>query len=123
MGNAWWPDPRSVAPDGGDEGFAALFESLHRAGPRTVPSRRDAARISRRSVGTFRRHFPRLAGMDWRAFLTVWRLECGRERLKNAFLLTKEVARDCGFLSEQGFSRAYRARFGEFPRRRSPGSE
>ena len=122
--DAWWPDPRSVLTDRcrsdleNDGGFRDLFDSLIRSGPRGVPERRRVASMAGRSESTFRRHFPAVAGMAWRSFLTAWRVQCGRVMMRRPLAFVKETARACGFRSAQGFSRAYRARFGEPPRRR-----
>jgi transcriptional regulator GlxA family with amidase domain len=117
-GATWWPDPRCVVPGEADEGFTALLDSLHATGPRNVPTREEAAGLSSLGVSTFRRKFPRWAGMTWQDFLTAWRMECGRARLRTTHLLTKQIHRECGYRSEQGFARAYHKHFGEFPRGR-----
>lgn len=120
MGAAWWPDPRPLVPARAAEEYAALLDSLYALGPRDIPNRRRAAALAGQSEATFKRRFLLVGGMTWRAFVTEWRMQCGRERLRATYLLTKQVARDCGYRSEQGFARAYHARFGEFPRRRGP---
>lgn len=115
-------DPRSLVPDGNrrdleeDAGFAALFAWLQQSGPATVPSRWKAARLAERSVTTFKRDFPRLAGATWRGFVTIWRLECGRKWLESRSRSVKEVAHACGYRSAKSFARAYRRRFGVPPK-------
>jgi len=124
-----WPDPRSLLDERvrgeleGDDGFRALMAFLLRSGPCAVPSRRRAAGISRRSEASFRRHFPAVFRVQWRAFVTGWRLECSQSRLEDPYTSLTEVARACGFRSEQGFSRSYLARYGKRPRIRRLGSD
>jgi transcriptional regulator GlxA family with amidase domain len=100
-----------------DPGFAALFRSLGRD-PRNARGLDASARIALRSTRSFERHFRALAGTTWAAFVREWRLRSAEALLYSPLSTVGDVARRVGFRSLDGFSRAYRKRFGRAPRNR-----
>lgn len=117
---ARWLDPRSLVADRRllevDGGFRVLLEHLAEHGPANVPGREGAARIAGRSLATFKRHFPLLAGRPWQGFVRRWRTACARNLLTAPLASEKAIARTCGFRSTGALSKAFKTEFGMTPR-------
>lgn len=59
--------------------------------------------------------FPQVIGATPMAYLTAWRVQCGRRELLKGNDKVKAVARRVGFSSAEAFSRAYAREFGVPP--------
>ncbi len=75
----------------------------------------DFARLSHRSLSTFKRDFRRRYNQSPGKWLLQKRLEYSAVLLKNPALNVSQVALDCGFEDLSHFSRAFKGKFGMSP--------
>jgi len=75
----------------------------------------DFARLSHRSLSTFKRDFLRYYKQSPGKWLLQKRLEYSAVLLKNPALNVSQVALDCGFEDLSHFSRAFKEKFGTSP--------
>ncbi|HET7394686.1 MAG TPA: AraC family transcriptional regulator, partial [Candidatus Binatia bacterium] len=75
----------------------------------------DFARLSHRSLSTFKRDFRRYYQQSPGKWLLQKRLDYSAVLLKNPTLNVSQVALDCGFEDLSHFSRAFKEKFGTSP--------
>jgi AraC-like DNA-binding protein len=75
----------------------------------------DFAKLSHRSVSTFKRDFRKYYQLPPGRWLQQKRLEYSAVLLKNPALNVSQVALDCGFQDLSHFSRAFKEKFGASP--------
>ncbi|HKX51532.1 MAG TPA: AraC family transcriptional regulator [Candidatus Binatia bacterium] len=75
----------------------------------------DFARLSHRSLSTFKRDFRKYYNQSPGKWLLQKRLEYSAVLLKNPALNVSQVALDCGFEDLSHFSRAFKEKFGTSP--------
>ena len=83
----------------------------------------DFAKLSHRSLSTFKRDFQKHFNQSPGKWLLQKRLDYSAVLLKNPALNVSQVALDCGFQDLSHFSRAFKEKFGVSPanyRRESP---
>jgi AraC-like DNA-binding protein len=106
--------------------LAAYFLSLARAGETSVRnimeanfcfnlSLKEFARLSHRSLSTFKRDFKKHYGMPPGKWLQDKRLARSAVLLRNSSTTVTEIAFECGFENLSHFSRAFKAKFGVNP--------
>jgi len=84
----------------------------------------DFARLSHRSLSTFKRDFRKYYNQSPGKWLLQKRLDYSAVLLKNPALNVSQVALDCGFEDLSHFSRAFKEKFGTSParyRKETPG--
>jgi AraC-like DNA-binding protein len=84
----------------------------------------DFARLSHRSLSTFKRDFRKYYNQSPGKWLLQKRLDYSAVLLKNPALNVSQVALDCGFEDLSHFSRAFKEKFGVSPanyRKKTPG--
>jgi AraC-like DNA-binding protein len=84
----------------------------------------DFARLSHRSLSTFKRDFRKYYKQSPGKWLLQKRLDYSAVLLKNPALNVSQVALDCGFEDLSHFSRAFKEKFGTSPahyRKETPG--
>jgi AraC-like DNA-binding protein len=67
------------------------------------------------SRSTFTDRFVQLIGMPPIRYLTVWRLESGKRRLRESRKSIPQIAKEVGYESEEGFRRAFKREFEVWP--------
>lgn len=75
----------------------------------------DFAKLSHRSLSTFKRDFRKYFNQSPGKWLVQKRLEYSAVLLKNPALNVSQVALDCGFEDLSHFSRAFKSKFGTSP--------
>lgn len=75
----------------------------------------EYARLSGRSLSTFRRDFKEIYGAPPGRWLTQRRLDFGRYLLEKTDKSVTEVVLDCGFKNTSHFSRAFKKTYGHPP--------
>ncbi len=75
----------------------------------------EYARLSGRSLSTFRRDFKEIYNTTPGKWLTQKRLDYGRYMLEQTDRSVSEVVLDCGFKNSSHFSRAFKVQFGKTP--------
>lgn len=91
--------------------LAAIHHAPQR--PWTVPALASVAGLARSG---FASRFTALVGTTPLAYLTEWRLNLAADKLRSGHDAVGRIARDVGYTSEAGFSRAFRGQFGRSPR-------
>jgi AraC-like DNA-binding protein len=106
--------------------LAAYFQSLLKSDAPLLPQIMEAnfsynlaleafAKLSHRSLSTFKRDFRKYYNQSPGKWLLQKRLEYAAVLLKNPALNVSEVALDCGFEDLSHFSRAFKEKFGVSP--------
>ncbi len=106
--------------------LAAYFQSLLKSDAPPLPqimeanfcynlSLEDFARLSHRSLSSFKRDFQRHYKQPPGKWLLKKRLEYSAVLLKNPAFNVSQVALDCGFEDLSHFSRAFKSKFGSSP--------
>ncbi len=97
----------------------APISKAGRSPPKPEPTRRWTVDSLASSVGmsraAFARRFSELVGVPPLAYLTRWRIELARRRLRETAQSVAEIAASVGYDSEFSFSRAFKREVGEPP--------
>jgi len=99
-----------------DPHVRASLDAIHRA-PEKAWSVLELATLATLSRGVFAERFQRLVGEPPLRYVRAWRLLNGHRELARGIASVRTIARQAGYRSANGFSRAFRRFFGEPPSR------
>ena len=116
----------SILLGGNNPDLAAYFQSLVKSAAPPLPQIMEAnfcynlgledfAKLSHRSLSTFKRDFQKYFNQPPGKWLLQKRLDYSSVLLKNLALNVSQVALDCGFEDLSHFSRAFKDKFGVSP--------
>ena len=126
----------SILLGGSNRELAGYFQSLLKSDAPPLPQIMEAnfcynlgledfAKLTHRSLSTFKRDFQKHYNLPPGKWLLQKRLDYSAVLLKNRVLNVSQVALDCGFEDLSHFSRAFKDKFGTSPvnYRKEPGAE
>ncbi len=112
----WWVDRRAEGSAGwlgalADPAVGRVLAVVHEEPTRRWTVEELAARVGM-SRAVFARRFSELVGVPPLAYLTRWRIELARRRLRDSSNSVAEIAAAVGYDSEFSFSRAFKREVG-----------